>query len=316
MQKIKKRNDIYKESWFTTVSKDFKRNRTIYLLLIPVLLYYIMFHYAPMYGSVIAFQNFKPQKGILGSDFVGLMHFKNFFNSPFFGRILFNTLRISFASIIFGFPAPIILALLLNELKVPRFAKVVQNITYMPHFISLVVICSLIREFTLDTGVINYILGFFGFTPTSLLNFPQYFTTVYVASGIWQEIGWGSIIYLAALSGINDELYNAAAIDGAGRGHMLLHVTLPGIAPTIVIMFILKIGSMMSLGSEKIILMYNDLIMDKADVISSYVYRLAFGNSPDYGFSTAVNLFNMVINVILLVSANYISGRLSETSLW
>ena len=315
MQKIKKRNDIYKESWFTTVSKDFKRNRTIYLLLIPVLLYYIMFHYAPMYGSVIAFQNFKPQKGILGSDFVGLMHFKNFFNSPFFGRILFNTLRISFASIIFGFPAPIILALLLNELKFPRFAKVVQNITYMPHFISLVVICSLIREFTLDTGVINYILGFFGFTPTSLLNFPQYFTTVYVASGIWQEIGWGSIIYLAALSGLDPALYEAATIDGANRFDQMLHVTLPGILPTIIIMLILKLGQVLSVGYEKIILLYNDNTMSVSDVISTYVYAKGLLDL-DWSFSSAVGLFNSIINFLFLNAANFISKKTSEYSLW
>ena len=315
MQKIKKRNDIYKESWFTTVSKDFKRNRTIYLLLIPVLLYYIMFHYAPMYGSVIAFQNFKPQKGILGSDFVGLMHFKNFFNSPFFGRILFNTLRISFASIIFGFPAPIILALLLNELKFPRFAKVVQNITYMPHFISLVVICSLIREFTLDTGVINYILGFLGFTPTSLLNFPQYFTTVYVASGIWQEIGWGSIIYLAALSGLDPALYEAATIDGANRFDQMLHVTLPGILPTIIIMLILKLGQVLSVGYEKIILLYNDNTMSVADVISTYVYAKGLLDL-DWSFSSAVGLFNSIINFLFLNAANFISKKTSEYSLW
>lgn len=315
MQKIKKQSDIYKESWFTTVSKDFKRNRTIYLLLIPVLLYYIMFHYAPMYGSVIAFQNFKPQKGILGSDFVGLMHFKNFFNSPFFGRVLLNTLRISFSSIIFGFPAPILLALLLNELKFPRFAKVVQNITYMPHFISLVVICSLIREFTLDTGVINYILGFFGFEATSLLNFPQYFTTVYVASGIWQEIGWGSIIYLAALSGLDPALYEAATIDGANRFDQMLHVTLPGILPTIIIMLILKLGQVLSVGYEKIILLYNDNTMSVADVISTYVYAKGLLDL-DWSFSSAVGLFNSIINFLFLNVANFISKKTSEYSLW
>lgn len=315
MQKIKKQSDIYKESWFTTVSKDFKRNRTIYLLLIPVLLYYIMFHYAPMYGSVIAFQNFKPQKGILGSDFVGLMHFKNFFNSPFFGRVLLNTLRISFSSIIFGFPAPILLALLLNELKFPRFAKVVQNITYMPHFISLVVICSLIREFTLDTGVINYILGFFGFEATSLLNFPQYFTTVYVASGIWQEIGWGSIIYLAALSGLDPALYEAATIDGANRFDQMIHVTLPGILPTIVIMLILKLGQVLSVGYEKIILLYNDNTMSVADVISTYVYAKGLLDL-DWSFSSAVGLFNSIINFLFLNVANFISKKTSEYSLW
>ncbi len=285
------------------------------MLLIPVVLYYIMFHYIPMYGAVIAFQNFKPQRGILGSDFVGLMHFKNFFGSPFFGTVLMNTLRISFASIIFGFPAPIILALLLNELKLPRFAKVVQNITYMPHFISLVVICSLIREFTLDTGIINYLLGFFGIKSVSMLNFPQYFTPVYVISGIWQEIGWGSIIYLAALSGLDPALYEAATIDGANRFDQMLHVTIPGILPTIIIMLILKLGQVLSVGYEKIILLYNDNTKSVAEVISTYVYTKGLINL-DWSFSSAVGLFNSVVNFLFLNITNCISRKLTDYSLW
>lgn len=315
MQNTNKTTAVYKESRIQTIKADFRKNRTIYLLLIPVVLYYIMFHYIPMYGAVIAFQNFKPQRGILGSDFVGLMHFKNFFGSPFFGTVLMNTLRISFASIIFGFPAPIILALLLNELKLPRFAKVVQNITYMPHFISLVVICSLIREFTLDTGIINYLLGFFGIESVSMLNFPQYFTPVYVISGIWQEIGWGSIIYLAALSGLDPALYEAATIDGANRFDQMLHVTIPGILPTIIIMLILKLGQVLSVGYEKIILLYNDNTKSVAEVISTYVYTKGLINL-DWSFSSAVGLFNSIVNFLFLNITNYISRRLTDYSLW
>lgn len=297
--------------------RRFAREDTVlYIMFLPVFLYYLIFQYIPMGGIILAFKDFSPRLGILGSRFVGFKHFVDFFGSEKFLNVLANTLRINISNLIFGFPAPIILALMLNEVKAQRLKRTIQTVTYLPHFISLVVAVGLILDFTKRGGIINDVIAMFGGERIAFMSESNMFTPIYVISGIWQEIGWGSIIYLAALSGINDELYNAAAIDGAGRGHMLLHVTLPGIAPTIVIMFILKIGSMMSLGSEKIILMYNDLIMDKADVISSYVYRLAFGNSPDYGFSTAVNLFNMVINVILLVSANYISGRLSETSLW
>lgn len=293
-----------------------REDTVLYIMFLPVFLYYLIFQYIPMGGIILAFKDFSPRLGILGSSFVGFKHFADFFGSEKFLNVLANTLRINISNLVFGFPAPIILALMLNEIKAQRLKRTIQTVTYLPHFISLVVAVGLILDFTKRGGIINDVIAMFGGERIAFMSESNMFTPIYVISGIWQEIGWGSIIYLAALSGINDELYNAAAIDGAGRGHMLLHVTLPGIAPTIVIMFILKIGSMMSLGSEKIILMYNDLIMDKADVISSYVYRLAFGNSPDYGFSTAVNLFNMVINVILLVSANYISGRLSETSLW
>lgn len=304
-----------RESWLTMVKKDFRLNRAIYLLLIPVVLYYILFHYVPMYGSIIAFQNFKPQRGIMGSEFVGFTHFINFFSSPFFGTILWNTFRISFCSIVFGFPAPIILALLLNELKHERFAKLVQNITYLPHFISLVVICGLIKDFTMDTGVVNYFLSLLGFEPKSLLNYPQYFTPVYVISGIWQEIGWGSIIYLAALSGLDPSLYEAATIDGASRFKQTLHVTLPGIMPTIIIMLILKVGSILSVGYEKIILLYNDSTMSSAEVISTYVYKKGL-TELSWSFSAAVGLFNSVINFLFLTAANTISKKTTDYGLW
>lgn len=304
------------KSFARKIAANWKTDKELYFMFLPVLLYYIIFHYYPITGIVLAFKNYVPNAGIWGSPWVGFQHFIDFFSSPKFSNVLVNTIRINFANLIFGFPAPIILALLLNEVKSQKFKKTIQTVSYLPHFISLVVAVGLILDFTKRTGIINDIIAMLGGERISFMTESSMFTAIYVISGIWQEIGWGSIIYLAALSGINVDLYEAASIDGAGRWGKMLHVTIPGIIPTIIILLILKIGHMMSLGSEKIILMYNDLIMDKADVISSYVYRMAFGSAPNYGYSTAVNVFNMIINVTLLISANKISRNVTETSLW
>ncbi|HML49475.1 MAG TPA: ABC transporter permease subunit, partial [Clostridia bacterium] len=267
---------------------------------------------------VIAFKNFAPMKGILRSPWAGshgMQNFLDFFNSYYFGRLMANTLTISLTSLVFGFPAPIILALMLNELRSVRFKRIVQTVTYMPHFISMVVICSMIRLFCAENGVITNFLQPFGIKGGSLLSHSEYFVPLYVLTGIWQEIGWGSIIYLAALTGIDQELYEAAHIDGAGRWRQTLHVTLPGISSTIIILLILRMGSVMSVGYEKIILLYNDSIMDKADVISSFVYRRGLLNY-EWSYSSAVGLFNSVINFILIVLFNRLSRAISDTSLW
>lgn len=298
------------------ILKSIRNDGALYLMFLPVFLYYFIFHYIPMGGIVLAFKEFSPKLGILGSTWVGFENFVEFFRSPKFFNVLWNTLRISLSNLIFGFPAPLILALMLNELRGQKFKRTIQTITYLPHFISLVVAVGLVLDFTKRDGIINDIMVMFGGERIAFMSESAFFTPIYVISAIWQEIGWGSIIYLAALSGISMELYEAATIDGAGRWNKMIHVTIPGVLPTVIIMLILRLGQVMSLGSEKVILMYNDLIMDKADVISSYVYRLAFGSAPDYGYSTAVNLFNTVINVILLTTANFISGKCSETSLW
>lgn len=297
------------------IRQDWLRNWKLYLMMLPVIAYYIAFCYKPMYGAIIAFKDFSPGLGIWGSDWVGLENFRDFFTGADFRRTLFNTLNISILSIVFGFPAPIILALLINELNSKRYAKLVQTITYMPHFISLVVVCGLIKDFVSDTGVITSILGLFGVPKTNLLQEPRAFVPIYIISSIWQEIGWGSIIYLAALAGVDQELYEAAAIDGAGRLRQTISVTLPGIAPTIITMFILKLGSVMNVGFEKIILLYQPMTYETADVISSYVYRIGLVDQQ-YGFSTAVGLFNSVINFALILAANTISRRVNETSLW
>ncbi len=297
------------------LARDLRRNYSLYLLVIPVLLFYFIFMYQPMYGAIIAFKDFNPADGIWGSPWVGWENFIKFFDSMYFTRVISNTLIISFSTLIFGFPAPILLALLINELRSKIFTKTVQTITYLPHFISLVVVCGMIKDFTTETGVINDLISFFGGTRTTMLNDPNYFVPIYVISDIWQGIGWGSIIYLAALSGIDAELYEAARIDGAGRWRQTLSITIPCLLPTILTMLLLRLGQMMNIGFEKIILLYNPLTYEKADVIASFVYREGLQNFQ-YGYSTAVGLFNSVINFILVFGANMLSRKLNDTSLW
>lgn len=299
----------------SVIKNDFIRNKSIYIMLVPVLIYYIVFMYMPMYGAIIAFKDFKPQLGVTGSPWAGFKHFESFFASPSFKSVLCNTFRISFCSLIFGFPAPIILALLLNELRSQKFAKVVQNFTYMPHFISVVVICGMVRVFTMDDGIIVYIMTLFGFEAKSLMNYPEYFTTIYVASEIWQTVGWNSIIYLAALTAVDAQLYEAAMLDGAGRWKQTIHITIPSIMPTIIIMLILKVGQILNVGFEKIILLYNSSTMSVADVISSYSYRKGLIDL-NWSFSSAVGLFNSAVNFIFVISMNWFSKKVSDTGLW
>lgn len=306
---------LYKNNYMKILSKDFKRNAELYLMVIPIVAFYIIFSYVPMYGIIIAFKDYVPIKGIIGSQWVGLVHFKDFISSYYFLRVLKNTVWISICSLIVGFPAPIILALLINELKSKIFSRAVQTITYMPHFISIMVICGIIKIFTSDTGIISSILSIFTGTKINLLNQPQMFVPIYVLSGVWQEVGWGSIIYLSALASINQELYEAATIDGAGRWKQTLHVTLPGIAPTIIILLILRMGSMLNVGFEKIILLYSPAIYETSDVISTFVYRKGLLEF-NWSYSTAVGLFNSLINFLLLFVANKISRKVNETSLW
>ena len=297
------------------LKKDLIVNKGIYFMLIPVVIYYFVFHYWPMYGALIAFKDYTPKLGVSGSPWVGMKHFINFFQSPSFLTVLGNTLRISLTTLLWNFPAPIILALLINELKSAKFAKVVQTGTYLPHFISLIVVCGMVKDFTRDTGIITYILSLFGVPKVSLLGYPQYFLPIYVGSGIWQQVGWSSIVYLAALTGVDQQLYEAAKIDGANKWQQTVHVTLVGILPTIITMFILRMGSVLTVGYEKIILLYNDATLEVADVISTYVYRKGI-LEQSWSFSTAVNLFNSVINLLFLLITNKISSKVNETSLW
>ena len=298
-----------------TLAKDLRKNAFIYLLFVPVIAYYLLFCYRPMYGAQIAFRNYMPKKGILGSPWVGLKFFESFFSSIYIGRLLRNTLLISLYGIVFTFPIPIAFAILLNELKCAPFKRAVQTASYLPHFLSLIVVCGMIREFTGSTGMFGQLTTLFGGQPQTLLLYPQNFRSIYILSDIWQGTGWGSIIYLAALTAIDPAYYDAARVDGAGRFRQMWHVTLPSLLPTIVVLLILRCGSLMSVGYEKIILLYNDNTMETADVISTFIYRRGLINM-DYSYSAAVGLFNSMVNVVILVCANAFSRRVSENSLW
>lgn len=304
-----------KLSFGKRVLRDFKMNKYIYLMLFPVVLYYAVFHYGPMYGVQIAFRDYSPTLGIWGSPWIGFKNFADFFNSFFFFRLLRNTILISFYELLFAFPAGIILALLLNEIRNERFKKTVQTITYLPHFISIVIVVGFLVDFLARDGLINHILAWFGFEPVAFMREPGWFRTLFIGSGIWQNVGWSSIIFLAAISNIDPALYEAAKVDGAGRWRQMMNITLPGMSPTVIILLILQIGSLMSVGAEKILLMYNPVTYETADVIGTYVYRKGILESS-FSYSAAVGLFNAVVNFMLLILANSISKRISETKLW
>lgn len=306
---------VPKKSVWAKIAKEFRTNKYNYLLLLPTLVYYIVFHYWPMYGAQIAFRDYYVTKGILGSPWVGLKHFEAFFGSYYFGRLFRNTCVLSGLNILFGFPAPILLALLLNEVRVDWYKRTVQTITYLPHFISLVVICGIILDFTKSDGLFNDLIAAFGGERIMFMQQSKWFRPIYIISGIWQEVGWGSIIYLSAIAGISQEQYEAAKIDGANRWQETLHVTLPGIVSTIVVLLILRVGRIMSLGYEKVLLLYNESTYDTADIISTYVYRRGIQNA-EYSFSAAVDLFNSVINMAMLLIVNYISNKVNDSGLF
>ncbi|OPA79441.1 sugar ABC transporter permease [Paenibacillus selenitireducens] len=309
---VKRKNE---PSTWRIMGKDIRRNWMIYLLALPVIAYYLIFHYGPMYGLQIAFKDFSPARGIWGSPWVGFKHFMSFFDGIYFWRLIRNTLLINIYELVFAFPAAIILALLLNEIRGMMFKRWVQTISYLPHFISIVVVAGMMFDFLSRDGLINQLLGFIGITPIDFLKEAGWFRFLFVSSGIWQGIGWGSIIYLASIANIDPTLYEAAKIDGANRWRQTFHITIPGIMPTIVIMLILNMGNMLSVGSDKVLLLYNPLTYETADVISTYVYRKGILEAS-YSFTAAVGLFNSVISFILIVSANAISKRVSENKLW
>jgi len=287
----------------------------LYLIVLPVIVYYFIFHYMPLYGLLMAFQDFSPRRGISGSDWVGLTHFINFFKSPDFARVVTNTLRISLSCLVFEFPAPIIMAILINELNGKYFKRTIQTISYLPHFISLVVICGMIKTFVEPDGIIGSVFAKITGNGSSMLSQSKMFLPIYVVSNIWQSIGWESIIYLAALMNIDPQLYEAADIDGAGKIAKIMKITLPSIAMTVVTMFILRVGRIMSVGYEKIILLYNPAIYDRSDVISSLVYRMGFSNQ-NWSYSAAVGLINSAVNMILLITTNTVSRKMTDTGLW
>ena len=302
-----------KEKW--SLRQDFRKRWQLYLMLLLPVLYILIFCYVPMGGIIISFKDYSFRKGILGSPWVGLKWFEKFLTDPYFWKLVRNTLLLNIYGLIFGFPIPIILALMLNEVTHPKFKRAIQTVSYLPHFISTVVVCGMLTNFLSLDGLINQILSFFGFEKVLFLMEPKYFRTIFTASGIWQSCGWTSIIYLASLTAVDQEIVEAAMIDGANRWQRICHVTLPAIVPTISTMLIMQVGKLMTLGYEKIILLYNGSTYETADTIATYVYRRGILNA-DYSYSTAVGLFQSVVGVILLVSANRISKKISETGLW
>ena len=304
-----------KEPFIKRLGSNIRRHPLVYVMLIIVMAYFLVFCYWPMYGNIIAFQNYKPIKGILGSKFVGLKNFRSFFRNYYFFRLVRNTLVISFANLIFGFPVPIVFAILLNEVRNQKFKRTVQTITYLPHFITTVVVCAMITQFTNSDGFITTFVNRVFHHQNSLIGDAKAFRSIFVVSGIWQSFGWNSIIYIAAISGINPELYEAAIVDGANRGQQMWHVTLPGIRETVVIMLIMACGQLMNVGWEKAFLLQSEATYETSDIISTFVYRKGFVEN-DYSYSAAVNFFNSLINLILLTVANKISNSISGSGLW
>ncbi|HAL74315.1 MAG TPA: sugar ABC transporter permease [Clostridiales bacterium] len=297
------------------IRKDWKRNHTYYFIVLPVILFFLIFNYIPMGGLVMAFQRFKPALGIWRSEWVGFKWFEDFFTGIYFVRTVKNTVIISVIGLIVGAVAPVTLALLLNEVKNRYFKKAVQSITYMPYFISVVVVASLLKILVAPEGPLgqlaNSILG----VDKNLLSLKEWFKPLLILSDMWSMVGYFCVIYLSALSGIDSELYEAAKIDGAGHWKQMVHVTLPGIAPTIIVLLIIRTGQILNVGYEKILLLYSPGIYETSDVINTFVYRKAFTDG-NYGYATAVGLFNSVVGLLLIIGSNYIARKYSETSLF
>lgn len=303
--------------------RSLRRNWQLYLLILPAVIYLLVFLYWPMYGVIIAFKDFSPSKGILGSPWAMsggeidiFKHFKNFFSSIHFTRVMRNTLTLSLYSLAVNWPIPIAFAILMNEIRSPKLKKTVQTVTYLPHFISTVVMCGMLWIFMRnETGMINYIMKAIGVGNINFLGEPQYFPHVYVWSGVWQSTGWNTIIYMSTLSGLDTQMYEAANIDGANKWQQIWYITLPSLMPTAIMLLILNSGSIMSVGFEKIFLLQTDLTFETSDVISTLVYRKGLVEA-NYSFSGAVGLFNSVINCVLLITVNQISKKLGDVSMF
>lgn len=290
-------------------------NYELYLFLAPTLLYFIIFHYVPMYGVLIAFKDFIPTEGVWGSPWVGFEHFERFFNSYNFETLIKNTLSLSFLQLLFGFPLPIIMALLLNQVRNQRYKKFVQTVIYAPHFISVVVLVGMVYVFFSNTGLINNFIMMFGGEPIHFMAKAAWFKPLYISSGVWQETGWAAIIYLAALAGVSPEVHEAAIMDGASKFQRIIHVDIPAILPTAMILLVLSVGNLMNIGFEKAYLMQTPLNVSAGEIIPTYVYKVGLQNAQ-YSFAAAVGLFNAVINFILLWAVNKAANKLSGSGLW
>ena len=314
---ISSNENVYiKKPLLTRMGNDIKRNHWFYIMIAPTLLYFAIFKYWPMYGVQLAFKEYYVKKGITGSPWVGFEHFERFFSSHNFMDLLANSLIISLATIAITFPLTIVFAFGLNYLIGTKFKKTVQMVSYAPHFISTVIICGMISIFlSTETGVVNKMVSLFGMEQVSFMSKPEYFLPIYIISELWQTIGWGSIIYISALAGVDPALHESAIMDGATKVQRMWSIDLPCIKPTVVVLLILKLGSVMNLGFEKIFLLQNDLNRSASDVISTYIYRMGI-QGGDYEYTTAIGLFNSAINIILLLTVNYISEKLTEESLF
>ena len=300
------------------VSYDLRHNRILLLMMLPGVTLLIVFRYLPMYGLLISFQDYQIFKGFFDSKWVGLRQFERFINDPFFFRLVRNTFLLGLYNLLYTFPAPILLALMLNEVRLQKFKRVVQTVSYIPYFISTVIIVGMLKSFlSTDNGVINNMLVSLGFAKINFFSEPGWFRTLYIGSEIWQGVGYGSILYLAAITGIDQELYEAARIDGANRLKSIWHITIPCLIPTISILFIMRVGSIISVGFEKVYLMYSSATYETADVISTYVYRMGMmGTAPNISYASAVGIMNSVVSLFLVWGANAFSRHFLEESLW
>ena len=303
-----------KESKLYNLGKRMYRCRHLYLMILPGIITVFIFHYMPIYGVQIAFKDFRTSLGIVGSEWVGLKYFKKFMDYPYFEKIMWNTIKISLTSLCM-FPIPVIFSLMLNELKNLKFKKTVQTITYAPHFVSTVVTCSIVTLLLARDGIINTALSYLGVEPLNFMSMPSAFALIYAISDLWQHLGWNTIIYIAALAGVSPELVEAAKLDGAGRMQIIRHVYLPHLLPTVVTMFILRTGSLLSVGFEKVFLLQNPLNMEASSVISTYVYEVGI-LSQQYSYSSAIGLFNNIINIILILVTNQVSKKITKVGLW
>lgn len=307
---------LSKRSWKTRLVKALKRDKFLLLMFLPIVVYYVVFSYVPMTGAIVAFKQFKPGHGIYGGDWVGLKWFIQFFKSPFAFRTVRNTVLISIYSILFGFPLPILFAICVTEIRSSKVRRVVQTVSYLPHFISTVVLVGMINNFfSMNHGLVNDLIVRMGGEPVNFLINPAWFRTLYVGSGVWQNFGFNSIIYIAAITGIDPSLYEAGKIDGITKFQEMVYITIPMISQTIVMLFIMQLGGIMSVGFEKVFLMYSPAVYETADVVSTYVYRKGI-ESNNYGFGSAVGLFNSVINFAFVFIANQVCRKLTDSSLW
>jgi len=303
------------ESKWIRAKKLIQKDWQLYSLLFLPIIYFVIFKYIPMFGNIIAFRRFIPGGSIFGEEWVGFYYFQMFLNDPTFFLVMKNTLILAVLLLVITFPAPIIFALLLNEVRKKGFKRFVQTTSYLPHFFSMVVVAGMVLELVALNGSINNLVEFFTGNRYSFIQLPEWFRTIFISSDLWQTTGWGAILYLAALTGISEELYEAAKIDGANRWKQTIHITIPGILPTIVVLLILNIGNFLNVGFEKVLLLYNPLTYETADVIATYVYRIGI-QSASFSYGTAIGLFESIIGLILVFGANYLSRKITDSSLW